>query len=120
MDVVVETSEFSGIPVLSFKGDLDGILVDEFERAVLEAAHDAAGSVIVDLAGVTYMDSQSFGRLLKAHVVLEHGGGDVAIVAADSNVARLIHTFGADYLLAVFADVASAAQYLEPLTKPQA
>jgi anti-anti-sigma factor len=115
VELAVELSEVSGIPVLAFSGDLDGILIDEFERAVIESAQDACGCVIVDLGRVTYIDSQAFGRLLKAHVVLEQGGGDVAIVANGTHTARIITTFGADYLLGVFRDIDSAAQYLEPL-----
>ena len=117
VSVSVETSECNGIPILAFSGDLDGIFVNEFERAVIEAAQEASDCVIVDLGGVTYIDSQSFGRLLKAHVVLESTGGDVAIVAGNSEVARIIRTFGADYLLAVFEDVEPAISYLQPLVQ---
>ncbi|MDR3686636.1 MAG: STAS domain-containing protein [Coriobacteriia bacterium] len=115
MDLAVVTSQRAGIPVLAFSGDLDGILVDEFERAVIETAQESCGSVIVDLGGVTYIDSQAFGRLLKAHVVLETSGGDIAIASSGADVTRIIRTFGADYLLGVFDDVDSAAAYLQPL-----
>jgi len=117
MDLTVQTSERSGIPILAFQGDLDGVFVNEFERAVLEAAQEALDCVIVDLGKVTYIDSQTFGRLLKAHVILESSGGDVAIVAGGSDVARIIRTFGADYLLAVFDDIEPAVQYLQPLVQ---
>ena len=115
VELAFRTEEYSGIPVLAFSGDLDGILIDEFERAVIETAQDARDCVIVDLGGVTYIDSQAFGRLLRAHVTLEAGGGDLAIVSAGTNVARIIKTFGADYLLGVFDTVESAAEYLDPL-----
>jgi anti-anti-sigma factor len=94
---------------------LDGILIDEFERAVIETAQESCGCVIVDLGDVTYIDSQAFGRLLKAHVVLENSGGDIAIATNGAQVSRIIRTFGADYLLGVFADIDSAAGYLKPL-----
>jgi anti-sigma B factor antagonist len=119
VQLAVETSEYAGIPVLAFSGDLDGILIDEFERAVIETAQEDKGCVIVDLGGVTYLDSQAFGRLLKAHVVLEHSGGDIAIIASGSDTSRIIRTFGADYLLGVFDDVGAAAEYLRPLVGAQ-
>jgi anti-anti-sigma factor len=115
MNLTFESSTVEGIPLVAFKGELDGLFVDEFEQAVIETAQAADNCVIVDLGEVTYIDSQSFGRLLKAHVVLDRSGGDVAIVAAGSNVARVIKTFGADYLLAVFDDRTTAADYLLPL-----
>jgi anti-anti-sigma factor len=115
MELAVVTREESGIPVLEFSGDLDGILVDEFERAVIETAQDADDCVIVDLGAVTYIDSQGFGRLLRAHVILESRHGDLAIVASGSNVSRIIETFGSDYLLAVFGTVQGAVDFLLPL-----
>jgi len=115
VELSVETTELSGIPVLAFGGDLDGTLVNEFEQAVIEAAQDAGRRVIVDLGEVTYIDSRAFGRLLKAHVILEKEGGDLAIVVGDSSVARVIHAFGADYLLAVFSAMDPAVEYLRSL-----
>jgi anti-anti-sigma factor len=117
MELAVETRMVAGIPVLAFSGDLDGMLVDEFDAAVIETAQEAQQCVIVDLGNVTYIDSQAFGRLLKAHVVLEAAGGDIAIVASGTNVARIIKAFGSDYLLAVFEDVESASHYLLPLVE---
>ena len=110
-----EMSEVSGIPVIAFEGDLDAVSVDEFEAAVLETAQGADNCVIVDLTGVTYMDSQSFGRLLRAHVFLEREGGDLAIVTGHGNLVRTINTFGADYLLSVREDREEAAGCLLPL-----
>jgi anti-anti-sigma factor len=115
MNLAFESETVQGVPLLAFRGELDGVFIDEFEQAVIETAQAADNCVIVDLGGVTYIDSQSFGRLLKVHVVLERDGGDIAIVAAASNVARIIKTFGADYLLAVFEDRNAAADYLLPL-----
>ena len=109
----------SGIPVIAFEGDLDGVSCDEFEAAVLETARDADNCVIIDLTGVSYIDSQSFGRLLRAHVFLEEEGGDLAIVAGDTNLARTIRTFGADYLLSVLEDQEAAADCLRPLIRAQ-
>jgi anti-anti-sigma factor len=116
MQLAVQAQEYEGVPVLVIAGDLDGVLVDDFEQAMIGAATECDGCVIVELTGVTYIDSQSFGRLLKTHVVLENMGGDVAIVAQESCcVSRIIHTFGADYLLAVFSELDPAAGYLKPL-----
>jgi anti-anti-sigma factor len=115
MGLAFEMGQSSGIPVIAFRGELDGVFIGEFEEAVIETAQEAGNCVVVDLSEVTYIDSQSFGRLLKAHVLLENGGGDLAIVAGQTDAARIIRTFGADYLLAVFDDRESAAEYLVPL-----
>lgn len=110
------TGEASGIPLVAFEGDVDGARVDAFEAAIIEAATSADNCVIVDLRHVTYIDSQSFGRLLKAHINLERLGGDVAIIAGDGDVARVIRMLGGDCLLGVFDDQDTAVAFLKPLT----
>ncbi len=109
------TSEASGIAVVAFEGDVDGARVDAFEAAIVEAATSTDNCVIVDLRKVTYIDSQAFGRLLKAHINLEKVGGDVAIVAGVGDIARAIKMLGGDCLLGVFDDSDTAVAYLEPL-----
>jgi anti-anti-sigma factor len=111
-------SEVSGIPLVVFEGDVDGETVSSFETAIVDAARDADNCVLVDLQGVTYIDSQAFGRLLKTHISLEREGGDLAIVAGHGDVARIVRTMGADCLLGVFDAEDSAAAYLLPLLTP--
>ena len=72
--------------------------------------------MIVDLGGVTYIDSQAFGSLLEARMsywtTLPAATSRLPVAAP---VTRIIRTFGADNLLGVFDDVDSAASYLQPL-----
>jgi anti-sigma B factor antagonist len=109
------TSETSGIPVVAFEGEVDGASIEPFEAAIIEAAMSADNCVIVDLQKVTYIDSQAFGRLLKAHINLEQVGGDVAIIAGVGDIARVIRILGGDCLLGVFDDRDTAVAFLEPL-----
>jgi anti-anti-sigma factor len=115
MSLAFEVEQASGVPLVAFRGELDGLYVDRFESAMIAAALDSENCVIADLSDVTYIDSQSFGRLLKVHVQLEKIGGDVAVVASGNHVSRIIKTLGGNYLLAVFDDRESAAEYLLPL-----
>jgi anti-anti-sigma factor len=109
------TREVSGIPVVAFEGDVDAATVDQFDTAIAGSAEAADNCVIVDLQRVTYIDSQAFGRLLKVHIALESIGGDLAIVAGDGEVARIIRVMGGDCLLGVFDDEDSAVAFLSPL-----
>jgi anti-anti-sigma factor len=109
--------EFGGIPVVRLSGEVDTAARDSLEFAVLDSATTRDHCVIVDLMPVTHVESQALGRLVKAHVVLESEGGDLAIVCAGTNVSRIIRTFGFDYMLGVFDDVTAAAAYLQPLVE---
>jgi anti-anti-sigma factor len=115
MDFGFETRQVAGIPLVAVRGDLDGMSVDEFEEAIMGAAQSADNCVVVDLKDATYIDSQSFGRLLRIHVALERVGGDLAIVAGGNDVSRIVRVFSTDCLLGVFDDEESAAAFLLPL-----
>ena len=115
MSMSMSLAHTEGLPVVMVSGELDWLSCSEFEERILEAAHGSGECVIVDLTKVTYIESSPLGILIKIHAGLERQGGDVAIVCAGSEVARVINEFGIDHLLPIFDDTLSAARNLLPL-----
>src|ERR687887_2045691 len=62
-------------------GELDLHTAPELERALLAAATEAPGPVMVDLSGCTFLDSTALAILVEANRRLEANGG-VKIVGA--------------------------------------
>ena len=115
MSMSMSLAHIEGLPVITVSGELDWLSCSEFEQRILEAAHGCGECVVVDLTQVTYIESSPLGVLIKIHVGLERQGGDVAIVCAGSEVARVINEFGIDHLLPIFDDTHEAARNLLPL-----
>lgn len=82
--------------VVRVRGELD---LDSTEQlaAVLSECH---GAVLVDLGGVTFMDSSGLGTLIRARNRLGDEGGSLAVERAGRNVRRLFEVTGLTDFLA--------------------
>ena len=73
-------------------GDIDLATADPFEERATEAVMEAAGSsVLMDLSGVTFMDSTGIRALVR---VLELSSGKTQIVQPSRQVFTLLHLVG--------------------------
>jgi anti-sigma B factor antagonist len=53
-------------PVMRLAGELDIAVVDELEAAVAEARSMGSGDVVIDLRGLTFLDSRGIAALVAA------------------------------------------------------
>ena len=79
-------------------GELDLYTAPELERALLAAAGDGAGMVVVDFSGCTFVDSSAVRVLVEANRRLEQANGTLKIVAAAPAVRRPFELTGLDGL----------------------
>lgn len=54
----------------------------------------SAPHLVVDLAGLEFMDSAGLGLLVEAYKRNDHGGGSFALTGAPASVRRLLHVTG--------------------------
>jgi anti-sigma B factor antagonist len=94
--------------VVVLRGELDLTDATQFARALSAAA--ASGSrVIVDLAGLAYMDCSGLSLLVSACGQARRAGGDLVLAAPRRPVARLLSLTEVTGLLPVYASAAAAA-----------
>lgn len=106
--VGVSSSPGPGHGVVVLHRELDVTDAMRFARALSVAA--ASGSrVIVDLAGLAFMDCSGLPALVSACRQARRAGGDLAPAAPPRPVARLLSLTGVTGLLPVYASVAEAA-----------
>ena len=105
--------------VVTVVGDLDvataPALAAELERITLEGAMEA----VVDLLGVSFVDSVTLGVLVDASKRLKARGGTLRIVCDDRRIARIMEITGLDRVLRIHATLRDALESLEnrPLPK---
>ena len=88
------------------RGEIDLATADSFEERASEAVMEADGaSVLIDLSGVTFMDSAGIRALVR---VMELGSGKSLIVQPSPQVFTLLH------LLAFTDGVLPKVEILEP------
>jgi anti-anti-sigma factor len=83
--------------VVTVHGEID--LESSGELTAVLAGLESSGTVDVDLAGVSYIDSTGLRSLLAARDAAAAEGGTLRVSATSSIVARLIEITGANELL---------------------
>lgn len=81
-------------------------------EAVAEVLRGGATSVVLNLAGVQYIDSTRLGELIAAHVTLSRTGGRLTIAGTPPRVLDLLTLAGLDTIFERFETVADAVASL--------
>jgi anti-anti-sigma factor len=76
--------------LIAVTGDLDMAATPELSTVMLMAARSPGSLVVLDLAGVQFIDSTALGTLLKAGGEVESAGKRLRVVCADGPVRRLL------------------------------
>ena len=95
-----------GVAVARFTGALTlGTSLHAADAQLQKTIRDGAAKVVLDLAGVPYMDSAGLGALVQAAGLAKQQGGDLRLCGASARVAELIKMTRTDALLPMDADV---------------
>jgi anti-sigma B factor antagonist len=98
MPFAVRSRQADGVTVVDVGGEVD-IETAPRMRAALASAVDAGLPVVVDLGGVTFMDSFGFGVLAAAHQQGARAGTPVLLRAVSHRIRHLLDLLGLDAVL---------------------
>ena len=76
--------------LIAITGELDIAATPELSTVMLMASRSPGSLVVLDLAGVGFIDSSALGTLLKAGGEVESAGKRLRIVCADGPVRKLL------------------------------
>jgi anti-sigma B factor antagonist len=79
----------SGVCVVDVNGEVDLATIPILKVALDEAANSQEAA-LVNLSGVTYMDSSGFATLLEAARSLKQRGATLHLIGPNKNIARLM------------------------------
>jgi anti-sigma B factor antagonist len=91
------------IQVVAVTGELDIWSSPELRRRVDEALRSGRNSLVLDLDGVTHMDSSGLAALIAAHQLTEERRGRLALVITSESVRRTVEVRGLDRLFTIVA-----------------
>jgi len=98
--------------VLELRGELDIATAASLPQALGAVARDGARMLVVDLRGVTVLDSVGVRSLLHTRRWMFNRGGAACFVCDDGPAGRTIELMGLRDALGVCADMASAQAQL--------
>ena len=84
----------------------------DFDRALGQALDEGAQNLVVDLTGVTFIDSSGLSSLLTASARARDGGGTVALVLAQGEPPSIFRFRGVERLLSLYSTREAALESL--------
>ena len=100
--IQISTTEKDGYPIVSVSGEIDLYTAPEFQDALTLAGRDAP-VLIVDLSGISYIDSAGLSVLLLIYKRLSARGAAFFVVSPPDNpgVRRVMEVTRLDSLLSI-------------------
>jgi anti-sigma B factor antagonist len=109
MDLVLRETDHDGVPVLSLSGEVDLATVPRLRDRLVQAAADHPGvTLIVDLDGVSLLDSAGLGVLVGGLRRMRSAGGDLALVCSSPTIAEIVTVTGLDRVFTIHARLVDA------------
>ncbi len=105
-----ETEPRPGAVRVTLAGELDLASAYAFDRRLLEIESRQPAIVVIDLRGVTMLDSAGLGRLVSAHRRARRGGWRLVLVRGGRVVSRVLQTTRLDEHLDVERELPAAVR----------
>jgi anti-sigma B factor antagonist len=98
--------------VVSVTGELDLSNVDEFAGEFERVLDRGATRLVVDLVGLSFMDSTALGAITKAANRIRGGGGECVVVVDDPRIRRVFEITGIDRIFRIERSLGEAIEEL--------
>lgn len=105
--------DIDGNKVLDVMGEIDVYTAPQFKEAVNEIVDGGQKHLLINMAGVTYMDSSGFGTLLSATKRLKPKGGTVNLVKCNGAIDRILRITRLNQIFSTFDNLDEAMQAIK-------
>ena len=97
-----------GVPVVAAPEEIDITNAEALRSALLTAAANGHGTLVVDMTRTRFCDCSGLHALLAAHKRAEAEGGEVLLVIPSTAVLRVFAITGADHMIPNFTSLPEA------------
>jgi anti-sigma B factor antagonist len=112
--VELSVGDFGGHAVVALHGDLDLADVPAVESHLIAVVAACGPSVIVDMAGLDFIDCRGLGVLVRVLKWIRASHGDMYLAAPRQHVRRILRLTGLIGIFPVYPSVAHAASGAKP------
>ncbi|MFD5164320.1 STAS domain-containing protein [Streptomyces hawaiiensis] len=104
----IDHTTVDGIRVVTLRGEIDHAVTEELTEALLSYGSVTPPRTVVDLSGVTFMDSSGINVLIAAHQGMSDAQGWLRIAGAQASVLRVLELVGLDQVIGCHPTVEQA------------
>ena len=98
------TEQRDAVVCLALRGEFDLAAAERFERELHRAEFDGARQIVIDLRGLSFIDSTGLQMVLKADARARENGFDLTVVRGPENVQRVFQVTGMEEYLPMVDD----------------
>lgn len=110
MELGIETQARGNDLVLLVSGDIDIHTAPQLRDRLAELQDAGSTRVVVDLAGVNFLDSSALGALVAAHRDLTADGGTLRLAAARPHVLKIFQITRLTEVIPLYDSVEAACE----------
>jgi anti-sigma B factor antagonist len=111
MELNIRTERQPNQCELTLTGEVDVYTAPRLKEALVEAIESGCTNIVVDLEGVSFIDSSGLGVLVSALRRARERDGAVRIVCTRESILKIFRITGLDKVFPVFADIADAREF---------
>jgi anti-sigma B factor antagonist len=100
--------EIDGVPVVSASGEIDVATAPPLRDRLQALTTSGRSTVVVDLLGVTFLDSTALGVLVGALKRCREAGGDLPLVIEEPRILKVFEITGLTGVFPIFDSVRNA------------
>lgn len=107
------------VTVASLTGQLNlGNRLMDFENTIKLRIYEGSRKMVLDLSGLTYIDSAGIGMVATCANVMAKAGGRLVVVSAGGKISHMFEITRLNRVIGVYPDLASACAALSEPSAP--
>jgi len=108
MDLSFEVADRDGVPVLAVVGEIDVYTAPSLREQLVDLSQRGSTSAVVDLSGVSFVDSTGLGVLVSGLKRFREAGGNLPLVVTQPQILKVLEITGLSAVFMVHSTVADA------------
>lgn len=101
MHLSVQSHVVRGTTVVEVLGEVDVFTAPTLRNEIADLLDGGSANLVIDLGGVTFMDSTGLGILVGTQKRLRVGGGRLVVVVTQENLRKVLTITGLDAVLTI-------------------
>ena len=114
MELAIDRRETDGLTVVEVGGELDVYTAPRLMQVVADSVAQGHRDLVIDLSGVTFMDSTALGVLVSSRQMVAEGEGRLRLVLSDPHVGKIMRITGFQDLFEIFSTLEDAVSLPGP------